>query len=86
MSLPMRIYADFNNADVHGRIRLNCNGTLADLNKSQLELREGLSVRLYMEDIEAEGRVVYSIEESLWVAEINWNAIEASRGSDDSAQ
>lgn len=74
MSNP-RIYADFHNADVQGRIRLNCIGTVEDLARQQITLRDGLLLRLYSEELEVEGQVQYSTEENLWVAVIDWDAI-----------
>jgi hypothetical protein len=70
-----RVYADFHNADVQGRLRLNCVGTVEDLAQQQIMLRDGLLLTLYSEDLEVEGRVQYSTEENLWVAVIDWNAI-----------
>jgi hypothetical protein len=70
-----RVYADFHNADVQGRLRLNCVGTVEDLAQQQIMLRDGLLLMLYSEDLEVEGRVQYSTEENLWVAVIDWNAI-----------
>ena len=70
-----RIYADFQNADAEGRLRLNCRGTLADLNRQQISLAEGLQVTLYSEDVEAEGEVTYSPDEQLWTAVIDWDAV-----------
>lgn len=74
MSNP-RIYADFHNADVQGRIRLNCIGTVEDLACQQITLRDGLLLTLYSEELEVEGQVQYSTEENLWVAVIDWDAI-----------
>jgi hypothetical protein len=71
-----RVYADFNNADTKGRLRLICKGTLDDLQRQSLELAENMKLSLYMEDIECIGTVVYSKEEEIWVAVIDWNAIE----------
>jgi hypothetical protein len=39
------IYADFHNADIQGRLRLNCVGTVNDLSRQQVEPREGLLFR-----------------------------------------
>lgn len=85
MSLEMtKIYADFQNADPQGRVRLNCNGTVEDLSRQQIELREGLHLILYADDVNAkgeeddllaEGVVTYSQEEHCWVAAIDWQAI-----------
>jgi hypothetical protein len=72
----LRVFADFHNADVQGRLRLNCIGTVGDLARQNIELRDGQLLTLYSEDLEVEGLVQYSSEESLWVAAIDWDAIE----------
>jgi hypothetical protein len=74
MSYP-KIYADFHNADVHGRLRLNCVGTIEDWNRLHIELRDGQPLRLHSEDLEVDGVVQYSDEEHLWVALIDWKAV-----------
>lgn len=74
MSNP-RVYADFHNADRKGQLRLNCVGTVEDLARQQIVLREGLVLMLYSEELEVEGHVHYSTEENLWVAAIDWDAI-----------
>lgn len=38
-----KIYADFQNADRAGRVRLNWVGTVEDLTRLQVLLREGLA-------------------------------------------
>ena len=79
-----RIYADFHNADVQGRLRLNCVGTIEDLARRQVELREGLQLTLYADDLDdqgqldeliADGIVSFAPEEHCWVATIDWSAI-----------
>lgn len=79
-----KVYADFHNADSCGRIRLNCIGTLEDLAQQQLELRDGLVLTLYSDDLNekgeldellADGVVSFSSEEHCWVAAIDWAAI-----------
>ena len=79
-----RIYADFNNADREGRIRLNCAGTVEDLAQQHIELREGMALTLYSDDLDVKGDldqllvdgiVSYSRQEDCWVASIDWNAI-----------
>ena len=74
MSQP-RVFADFHNADPKGRLRLNCIGTVEDLSRQQVTLQEGLQLVLYSEDLEVDGEVLYSSEERLWVAVIDWDAI-----------
>ena len=80
-----KVYADFHNADRHGRLRLNCVGTLEDLAEQQVELREGLPLTLYSDDLNDKGRLdellvegvaAFSEEEHCWVAAIDWKAIQ----------
>lgn len=87
-----KIYADFHNADAQGRLRLNCVGTLEDLARQQVELREGLLLTLYADDLDEQGRaddllvegiVSFSVEEHCWVAAIDWAVIR--HGSKDQA-
>ncbi|MCI0486512.1 MAG: hypothetical protein L0229_07915 [Blastocatellia bacterium] len=70
-----RVFADSHNADVQGRLRLNCIGTVQDLARQQISLRDGQRLTLYSEDLEVDGVVRYSREENMWVAVIDWNAI-----------
>jgi hypothetical protein len=79
-----KIYADFQNADAKGRVRLNCDGTLQDLARQKIQLREGLALALYSDDTDADGKpdellvvgvVEFSVEEQMWVASVNWPAI-----------
>ena len=72
----LRVYADFQNADEKGRLRLNCVGTMKDLSRQKIELKDDLELTIYSEDLEVAGRVEYSTEENLWVAIIDWGAIE----------
>jgi hypothetical protein len=71
----VRIYADFHNADPEGRLRLNCVGTIEDLSRHQVELRDGKKLILYSEELEVDGVVEYSEIERLWVAAIDWHQI-----------
>ncbi|MFM2303493.1 MAG: hypothetical protein RLZZ135_902 [Cyanobacteriota bacterium] len=48
MSLS-RVFIDFHNADEHGRLRLNCIGTIEDLARQQAELENGQRLTLYSE-------------------------------------
>jgi hypothetical protein len=90
-----KVYADFQNADSHGRLRLNCVGTVEDLSEQQVELSEGLLLTLYSDDVDdkgaldellVEGVASYSKEEHCWVAAIDWDAIcHASDGRDSHA-
>ena len=83
MTLP-RIYADLQNADPQGRVRLNTNVAVIDLATNYVTLREGLHFALYADDADEygtpgelciDGVVHYSKEEHCWVATIEWAAI-----------
>ncbi len=78
MARPL-IYADFNNADRRGRLRLNCIGTIQDLARQGIALREGLLLTLYDDELEAEGEAHFSAEEQVWVASIDWQAVRQQR-------
>lgn len=70
------LYADFNNADRQGRLRLTCRGTLRDLAQLGLTLRDGLSILAAdYEGLEADAIVGYSMDEACWVAAIDWDRI-----------
>ena len=74
MSRPM-VYADFHNADAEGRLRLNTIGTIRDLSRQGITLRDGLPLTLHDDELEVDGEVCFSPEEHLWVAAIDWDAI-----------
>ncbi|MEG4320344.1 MULTISPECIES: hypothetical protein [unclassified Microcoleus] len=74
MSHP-KIFSDFHNADEQGRLRLNCVGTIEDLSRQNIKLQNGKLLTLYSEELEVDGAVQYSEEESLWVAVIDWKLI-----------
>ena len=74
------IYADFNNADPAGRLRLNCIGTVRDLGRLGVRLQDGLRLRVHDEELEADGEVSYSSDEQIWVAMIDWNAVRQFAG------
>jgi hypothetical protein len=72
------IYADFNNADKLGRIRLNTNGTLEDFRT--LGIQPAPEMRVFLSDQEelcAEGTVEWDEIEG-WVARIDWNNLVSS--------
>ena len=69
------IYADFNNADSGGCLRLTCIGTIQDLARLGLQLREGMPLILHDEELEVEGEAHFSEVEHIWVARIDWQSI-----------
>jgi hypothetical protein len=79
-----KVYVDFHNADTQGRVRLNSVGTKEDLARQEIELREGLLLTLYSDDLDenggldelqADGVVCFSDADRCWVATIDWSAI-----------
>lgn len=79
-----RIYADFNNLDDFNRLRLTCAGTVADLDRYGIKLREGLTLTFYMDDADEEGEpdellvegvVQHDAEGKTWVAAVDWSAV-----------
>jgi hypothetical protein len=74
------VYADFNNADQRGCLRLNCIGTMEDLARQGIRLQEGLQLLLHDEELEAEGEAHFSSEEQVWVAIVNWRMVRQKRG------
>jgi hypothetical protein len=79
-----RIYADFQNLDSQNRLRLTWAGTVEDLTRHHIQLREGLSLTFYMDDADengkpddllADGVVHFNAEECCWVAAVDWAAL-----------
>jgi hypothetical protein len=70
-----RVFADFQNTDGKGRVRLNTIGTMEDLSQLGLILRDGLEILLYCLELETEGVVVHSEEENIWVSKVNWSDV-----------
>ena len=76
MELP-RIFADFNNADSCGRLRLIFHRSAEDIERQKLNMISGLKVVIYDNDeLSAIGEVVFSEEEQIWVARIDWSQIK----------
>lgn len=71
----MTLYADFNNADPAGRVRLNGAGSLRDLARLGLRLEDGMRVTVHDEELAADGEVAYSREEGVWVVRIDWTLV-----------
>jgi hypothetical protein len=78
------VYADFQNLDDANRLRLTCAGTLDDLERQGIQLREGLELTFYADDaddagrpdeLRAEGVVQYDADQQCWVAMVDWYAL-----------
>jgi hypothetical protein len=77
----LKVFADFNNCDKQGRVRLNTIGTVEDLNRLGIILREDLKILIGGLELEAEGTVTYSNEEGVWVARVDWDNIRELPGN-----
>jgi hypothetical protein len=69
-SIP-RIYADFNNCDREGRVRLNCIGSRADLDRLGISLHEGMDLIVSDSELEVEAVAHFVAEASIWAAEFD---------------
>jgi len=83
MDIP-RIYADFQNLDDFNRLKLTCAGTVNDLARYGIQLRDGLVLTFCTDDaddqgqpdeLRVEGVVRYNAEEKCWVAAVDWSAL-----------
>lgn len=85
------VYADFNNTDAAGRVRLNTVGTVEDLGRQQLVLTEGLRLTLYTDDDDAadglrvDAIVTRSAEDAAWVAVVDWAATRKTPSGTDAS-
>ncbi len=82
-----RIYADFNKweGDEESRwLVLTCKGTIEDLARLGVQVRDGLEVTFYTDDtaengsadeLEADGHVRFDAKANCWIGIIDWNAI-----------
>lgn len=75
----IRLFADFNNADSKGRIRLNTQGTKDDVAALGLTLTEGMPVILDDGDEICADAIVRFCAAEGWVAEVDWELIESRR-------
>ncbi len=78
------IYADFQNLDDANRLILDCAGTLEDLKRHGIQLKDNLVLTFYTDDeddqgqadeLRTEGVVHFDNQQQCWVAEINWAAL-----------
>ena len=86
-----RVYIDFQKLDDWRRPILSAAGTVRDLERLGIELREGLTVAFYSDDEDdqgnpdpllVEGTVRFDDEHRRWVAEISWEEIRHASDSE----
>lgn len=84
-----KVYVDFHNSDIQGRLRLNCNGTTEDLARQAITLHEGMVLTVYSDDLDENGQLdellvdgiaSFSKEEECWVATIDRSSIRHASG------
>jgi hypothetical protein len=72
MKALLKIFADFNNSDRDGRVRLNTVGALNDIKRLNIQFEKGLEILLDdHEGLATHGTVEFSNEENIWVAKID---------------
>jgi len=69
------IYADFQNADQDGFVRLNTVGTFADLARLGVTLVDGLSIVISDGELRSQATVRRPGVEGIWRAQVDWGAI-----------
>lgn len=79
MTKRRRVYADFNNADAQGRIRLSCVGSVRDICYQGLVLSDGFPLVIHDEELTAEALARFNAEEHVWTAEIEPDTMRQSR-------
>jgi len=78
------LYADFQNVDPEGRIRLNTAGTSEDLAR-QKRIFSGQQAQLYTDDGDSEGGLTIpgtqevSEAEGIWIAVVDWSLLHRNQ-------
>ena len=72
----MKLFADFNNADRDGFVRLNTAGTRRDLATLGSVLVDGLEVQLSDGELIVDAVVVPPGAEGVWRARIDWDQLK----------
>ncbi len=68
--MTVRIYADFNDQDELGRVVLNVEGSLRDIERQHDVLRTGMSAVLYTDEndyVEVDAILLYDAEHGIWL-------------------
>jgi hypothetical protein len=79
-----RVWADFNASTDKG-LRLNCNGTIDDLLRQKIELKEGMRLFLWDENTDdndkpdnlvVEALAHFDVRKNIWVGVFEWDDIK----------
>ena len=73
------IYADFNNCDPQGRVRLNTVGSLRNLASTGVRLEDGMPLHVTDNELGVNGTAEFSKEENIWTARFDWNQLVDKR-------
>jgi hypothetical protein len=76
--MAIRIYADINNCEENGKVRLNTHGSLSNLFKREKKIHTGMLVWLHDEEFEVESKLEYDQKWKIWLGEPNWSTIRYS--------
>jgi hypothetical protein len=81
---PIKLWVDFNASSDFG-FRLNCQGTINDLERQNITLKDGLGLLLWDEDFDVNDKpdnmfvdaiARYNDSKGIWEAECNWEDIK----------
>lgn len=76
----IRIYADFNSTDEHGRVLLNTVGSREDLERHKNQLAEGQTILLYMTgEFTVVGILTF---DGIWMGVPDWDTIRYETSED----
>ncbi len=75
MTTKDTIFVDFHNADAEGYVRLNTNGTVADLSRLGITLHDGMNLRVSDGEITIAGTVHGPGAEGVWRLEVDWKEV-----------
>jgi hypothetical protein len=85
MAYEVKIYHDLQSVDDRRRLILNLNGTIRDLNKYDINLKEGLKLTFWSDDLDdnnqpdpliVDGVVQFNPQINQWVALVDWHDIK----------
>ncbi len=84
--MKYRIWVDFNNKDEDNNVRLNCLGTIEQIESEAIPMVEGQKVVVFCDDdyeeiMEVEGILKQVItpppfQQKIWIAVVNWDTFK----------
>jgi hypothetical protein len=80
MTTSETIFVDFHNADAEGYVRLNTNGTVADISRFGIVLQEGMNLSVSDGEITIAGIVHEPGAEGVWRLAVDWKEVFGKHG------